>query len=116
MLACLTILTFALPGSKHGAAVLLPVIFLFLLSTFMIQLVTAVISESVGWTICMMVACNVGLNVFLMKLYGNPEVTAIAKSDSIAWPAIVLQILTVECLVIVASLALTVLFQPASAT
>ncbi len=73
MLACLTILTFALPGSKHGAAVLLPVIFLFLLSTFMIQLVTAVISESVGWTICMMVACNVGLNVFLMKLYGNPR-------------------------------------------
>jgi hypothetical protein len=39
------------------------------MASFMLQLAAAVISESVGMTICVMVAGNVLLNVFLMKLF-----------------------------------------------
>lgn len=111
MLACLTVLTFLVPDAKHGSAVLLPVIFLFLLSTFMIQLVTAVASDSVGWTISVMVACNVAMNVFLMQLFKNAEITAATKADAITWPPILLQIITLECLVILTSLGLTFFLQ-----
>ncbi len=72
MLASTVILAFIVPGAKQGGVVILPAIFLFMLSGFMVQLVTAVISESVGWTICVMVGCNVGLNVFIMKLFAIP--------------------------------------------
>jgi hypothetical protein len=111
MFACCIIGTFALPWAKHGSVVVLPAIFLFLLAGFMIQLVTAVISESVGWTICVMVTCNVLLNVFLMKLFAIPEVDAAKQSDVLIWPPIVLQLLVVECLVIAGSLAAALFFQ-----
>jgi hypothetical protein len=77
----------------------------------MLQLVTAVVSESVGSTICVMVACNLGLNVFLMKLFENPEITAVTKSDVLTWPNVVLQIVAVELLIIVVALAMAFLFQ-----
>ncbi len=93
------ILTFVLPSSKHGSVAVLPAIFLFLLCAFLIQLVTAVVSESVGWTISVMVGCNVALNVFMMQLYASPEISAVAKSDSVSWPPVLVQLLTVELLI-----------------
>lgn len=111
MLACLSIFAFVLPWSKQGSVVVLPAIFLFLLAAFTLQLVTAVISESVGWTICVMVGCNVGLNVFIMKLFSIAEVSEVTKSDVLAWPAIVLQIILVESLFIGAALALAFVAQ-----
>ncbi len=59
----------------------------------------------------MMVGCNVGMNVFLMKLFANADITAVMKSDTVSWPTAILQILGVECLVIVVALALAVVFQ-----
>ena len=56
MFTCLIIATFVI--GKQGNVVVLPVIFFYLLSAFMLQLVAAVVSESVGWTICVMVGCN----------------------------------------------------------
>ena len=109
MLACLTIATFVM--GKQGNVVVLPAIFFYLLGAFMLQLVTAVVSESVGFTICVMVACNICLNVFLMKLFENPEITAVTKSDVLTWPNIVLQIVAVELLIIVVALAMAFLFQ-----
>jgi ABC-2 type transport system permease protein len=111
MFAFSVIATFVLPYAKSGAVVVLPAIFLFLLSSFMVQLVTAVLSESVGWTICVMVGCNVSLNVFLMKLMSIPEVVAITKSDILTWPNVVQQILAVEVLVIAMALAVAFKFQ-----
>jgi hypothetical protein len=111
MFACTTMLAFVLPWSKHGSVVVLPAIFLYLLSAFTLQLVTAVIFESVGWTICVMVACNVGLNVFLMKLFSDSEIAEVTKGDIVTWPAIVLQILAVELALIVASLVIAFLVQ-----
>jgi hypothetical protein len=105
------IATFVVPGAKHGSVVVLPAIFLFLLCGFMIQLVTAVVSESVGWTICVMVGCNVLLNVFLMKFFENPAIVAARKSESVTWDPVVLQLLGVECLVIIAALVAAVFFQ-----
>lgn len=111
MLAFCVIATFVVPGAKHGSVVVLPAIFLFLLCGFMIQLVTAVVSESVGWTICVMVGCNVLLNVFLMKFFENPAIVAARNSESVIWDPVVLQLLGVECLVIVAALVAAVFFQ-----
>jgi hypothetical protein len=111
MLAFCTIGTFVLPWAKHGGIVVLLVIFLFLLCSFLIQLVTAVVTEAVGWTICVMVAGNVLLNVFMMKLFTVPEVAAARQSDVVVWPSVILQILVVESLVIVATLAVAILLQ-----
>ena len=109
MFACLTMATFVL--DKRGSVVVLPAIFLDLLGAFMLQLVTAVVSESVGFTICVMVGCNVGLNVLMMKLFANPEIVAVTKSDVLTWPIIVVQIVAVELVIIAVSLGLAFLFQ-----
>ncbi len=109
MFAILVIATFVL--GKPGNVAVLPAIFLFLLGSFTLQLVTAVISESVGWTICVMVGGNVCLNVFMMQLYANEEVAAVVKSDVLSWPTIVLQIVAVELVTIVIAIALAFMFQ-----
>lgn len=109
MFACLTIATYVL--GKQGNVVVFPAIFFFLLGGFTLQLVTAVISESVGATICVMVGCNVFFNVFLMKLFAIPEVEAATKSDVLTWPNVILQIVVVELAIIAAALLLSFLFQ-----
>ena len=109
MFTCLTIATFVM--GKQGNVVVLPAIFFFLLSAFMLQLVTAVVSESVGWTICIMVGCNVCMNVFLMQLFANAEVAEVVKSDILSWPTIVVQIIGVELLIIALAVAAAFLFQ-----
>ncbi len=111
MLACTVICTSLLPWAKQGSMVTLPAIFLFLFSSFMLQLVTAVITESVGWTICVMVGGNVGLNIFLMKLFAIPEIAEISKGDILRWPPVIHQIHGVELLVIAIALGLTVMVQ-----
>ena len=109
MFACLTIANFVV--GKQGTMVVLPAIFLFLLCAFTLQLVTAAVSESVGFTICVMVGCNVSFNVFLMKLFAIPEVVAVTKSNVLIWPNIILQIAAVELLIITVALAMAFLFQ-----
>lgn len=109
MFSFLIIATFV--AGKQGTVVTLPAIFLFLFSAFTLQLVTAVISESVGFTISVMVGCNVLLNVFMMKLFANPEVSAVTKSDVLTWPTFVIQTVAIELLIIVLALALAFVFQ-----
>ncbi len=109
MFACLTIATFVL--GKQGNVAVLTAIFFFLLSAFMLQLVTAVVSDSVGWTICVMVGCNVCLNVFLMKLFAIEEIVAVSKSDVLTWPSILLQVIGWELLFILLALVAAFLFQ-----
>lgn len=111
MFAGSVIATFAFPWGKEGSIVVLPVIFLFLLSGFTVQLATAVISESVGWTISVMVAGNVLLNVFLTTLYRMPDVAAVTKGSVVTWPPVVLQIVAVESLVIAVALGVAFIFQ-----
>jgi ABC-2 type transport system permease protein len=109
MFACLVIATFV--AGKQGNVVVLPAIFFFLLCGFLLQLVTAVISESVGWTICVMVGCNVLLNVFFLKLFADEEVVEAVKSDVLIWPTLVLQIIGFELMFIVVALAVAIVFQ-----
>jgi hypothetical protein len=109
MFGCMVVATFV--AGKHGNIIVLPAIFFFLLCGFTLQLVTAVVSESVGWTISVMVACNVCLNVFLMKLFNHPQVSEIVKGDMISWPNFVVQILLVEGMIVASALILAFLFQ-----
>ncbi len=103
--------SFMLPYAKPGVVVILPAIFCFMLYGFMVQLVIAVLTESVGWTIVVMVAGNVGLNLFLMNFNSDPSIVAATKSETVTWPPLVLQVLAIEWLVIIASLVLAFYFQ-----
>ena len=111
MFACSIVLTAALPWGHVGAIPMLVVVFLELLAAYTVQLVTAVISESVGWTVCVMVACNVFLNVFLMKLLQAPEVQEMSKSDVLTFSPLITQIMCIELGLIVAALAMALAFQ-----
>jgi hypothetical protein len=109
MFVILTIAAYVM--GQQGNVAILPTIFLFLLGSFTLQLVAAVISNSVGWTIGVTVACNICLNVFIVKLFADPEVSALSKSNVLSWPNSVLQIIAVELLIIGLALVLAFLFQ-----
>jgi hypothetical protein len=108
MLACISVFSFLLPGAKPGAVAVTVLLFGFLLASFTLQLVTAVVTESIGWTICVVVAGNVLLNVFLKHIFSFPEIAQVAKSELLTWPPIVLQLLAAECGVVFVALALAV--------
>jgi ABC-2 type transport system permease protein len=111
MLACSIVLTSVLPWGKAGAIPVLVVVFLELFAAFTLQLVTAVITESVGWTVCVMVACNVFLNLFLMSLFQASQVSEMMKSNVPTLGPLIMQIMGIEVAVIVAALAVTVALQ-----
>lgn len=111
MFAGSVVLTSVLPWGKPGAVPVLVVIFLELLAAFTLQLVAAVVSESVGWTVCVMVACNVFLNLFLMSLFQTPEVAEMMKSDVPALTPLLGQIMGVELAIIAVSLTVAVALQ-----
>jgi hypothetical protein len=111
MLACSVVLTAVLPWGKAGAIPVLVIVFLELLAAYTVQLVTAIISESVGWTVCVMVACNVFLNLFLMKLFQTPEIDAFMKSDVLTFSPLLVQIINIELGIIVVALAAALALQ-----
>ena len=109
MFFSLLIVTYTM--GKQGNVTVLPAIFLFLLSGFTLQLVTAVISESVGWTICVMVGCNVLLNVFMMQLFGNEDVKTMVENNVLSWPSFIVQVISIELVTILSALVIAFLFQ-----
>jgi hypothetical protein len=111
MLASLTIITFVAPEAKPGILPFLVLLFLFMLGGFCLQLFTAVVTESVGWTIVVLVLGNVTLNLFLKMLYEHPVISKLNKSEVLSWPPVVLQIIAIEAIVILAALVLTFVFQ-----
>ncbi|RPI90457.1 MAG: hypothetical protein EHM42_01355 [Planctomycetaceae bacterium] len=111
MLACSLVLTAVLPWAKAGAIPVLLVIFLELLAAYALQLVTAVVSQSTGWTIGVMVACNVFLNLFLMTLFQNPEVSESMKGTVPAFSPLIVRIIAIEVAFIVVALGLALAMQ-----
>lgn len=111
MLACSIVLTAVLPWGKAGAIPILVIVFLELLAAYTLQLVTAVISESIGWTIGVMVACNVFLNLFLMVLFQNSEVSESMKSTVPTLSPLMLKIIAIEVVIIVTALAAAFVMQ-----
>jgi hypothetical protein len=99
-----------LPWSKDGILGPTLLIFFELFASFALQLITAIVSESVGWTIAVMIAGNVFLNLFLVKLFSIPEISEVIKTDVFRWTPLMSQVLSVEIAVIVLSvvIALTV--------
>lgn len=111
MLACLAVLVFAMPEAKPGNFPFVLMMFLFMLAGFSLQLVTAVVTESVGWTISVVVLGNVLLNLFLKSVSDHPVIASMSKSETVSWPPIVLQIMTVEACVIAGSIAIALAIQ-----
>ena len=111
MLASLTVLTFVVPEAKPGVLAFLVLTFLFMLAGFCLQLVTAVITESAGWTIVVVVLGNVLLNLFLKTIRENPVIASLSNSELVSWPPTVLQIMAIEISVILVALGMALLFQ-----
>ena len=111
MLASLTVLTFVVPEAKPGVLPFLVLLFLFMLAGFCVQLVTAVVTQSVGWTIVVVVLGNVLLNLFLKTLWEHPVISKLGKSEVLSWPPAVLQIMAIEAIVILFALGLAFLLQ-----
>jgi hypothetical protein len=111
MLASLTVLIVVTPEAKPGFVAFLALVFLFMLVGFCLQLVTAVVTESVGWTIVVVVLGNVLLNLFLKTLHENPVISELNKSEVLSWPPIVLQIMAIEVVVILVAVGFAFLFQ-----
>ena len=111
MLALFTVLSLIVPGAKPGAVAVVPTIFCYMLAAFTTQVVTAVITESLGWTIGIVVAGNVLLNVFLKTIFENEIISAAAKSDVLTWPPIVLQILAIEIAIVIVAVCVALVFQ-----
>ncbi len=111
MLASLTVLNFVVPEAKTGIVAFLVMIFLFMLAGFCLQLVTAVVTESVGWTIVVVVMGNVLLNLFIKSLHDHPVIAELNRSETLSWPPIVLQIMTIEVIVMSVALGLAFLLQ-----
>ena len=64
-----------------------------------------------GWTVSVMVACNVFLNLFLMKLFQTPEIDSLMKSDVLTFSPLVIEIMYIELGLIVAALAMALAVQ-----
>jgi ABC-2 type transport system permease protein len=111
MLGCMTIFSLVMPGAKPGIVAVFPVLFLFMLATFTVQLVTAVVTESVGWTICVLVLCNVLFNLFAKTVFEHPVISVISKAETVTWPPIVWNYMIVEIAVIVVAIAIALVFQ-----
>jgi ABC-2 type transport system permease protein len=111
MLACLTVLVFVVPEAKPGILPFLVLMFLFMLAGFSLQLVTAVVTESTGWTIFVVVLGNVLLNLFLKTLNEHPVIASLAKSETLSWPPMVVQIMMIEVGVILVALGVALAFQ-----
>jgi ABC-2 type transport system permease protein len=107
----LMVLTLILPSAKDGSIPATLAVFLLLLASFVIQMATAVITESIGATIAVLVAGNVFLNLFMMKFFQAPEIAEAVKGDSIVWGGLVLQVIAVELAVIVTAIVATFYFQ-----
>ena len=111
ILASLTVLSYVMPEAKPGVLALLVLLFLFMLAGFCLQLVTAVVTESVGWTIVVVVLGNVLFNLFAKSINENPVISNLAKSEVLSWPPVVLQIMAIEAIVILVALGLAFMLQ-----
>ncbi|MDA1230251.1 MAG: hypothetical protein O2856_05715 [Planctomycetota bacterium] len=111
MLASLTVANFVVPEAKPGVLAFLVLLILFMLTGFCLQLVTAVVAKSVGWTIVVLVLGNVLLNLFIKTLHEHPVISELNKSEVLSWPPIVLQIMAIEVIVILVSMGIAFLFQ-----
>jgi hypothetical protein len=111
MFGSLTVLTFVTPGAKQGIMVFLVPTFLFMLAGFCLQLITAVLTESIGWTIVVVVLGNISLNLLLKMLREHPVVSEVMNSEQLSWPTVSLQVIAVEVLVVVVALVLAFVLQ-----
>lgn len=100
-----------LPWSKDGILGPTVLIFFELFASFAVQLITAIVSESIGWTIAIMVAGNVFLNLFLIKLFSSPEISEVMKTDIFRWTPLMSQVLSAEIAVIVLSVVIALAIQ-----
>lgn len=111
MLVGFVFLIALLPWAKDGVLGPTVIIFFELFAAFALQLITAIISESIGWTIAVMVAGNVFLNLFLIKFFSNPEIAQAMKTDVYMWTPVMTQVLSVEIVVIVLSVVVALAIQ-----
>ena len=75
--------------------------------SYALVLSAALISESIGWTIGVMVACNLGLQAFLYTVSRLPSIAATIKGQDMVWTPAALSVLAAELLTIAVLVGLT---------
>jgi ABC-type Na+ efflux pump permease subunit len=82
-----------------------------LLVAYCLILAVALISESLAWTIVVMVLCNLFFNFFLFSLARIPEISEAIKSEAVVWSPLIWRFLIAEIAIIGRLLAAIVFFQ-----
>jgi len=81
------------------------------MAAFFLLVAVSLVSESEGWSILVMSACNVSYSFAWYLLIRQPQVRADATSGTAVWSALIVSIVAVELGVIVLSLVLTFYLQ-----
>ena len=98
-------------GVPHGLIVLSTIMLLYMLTTFSVVLAVAIATESMGWTIGVVVVGNILLNNLMYELSHIPSIEGTYASNQIVWSSAAVEVVLVECSVILVAIALTFVFQ-----
>jgi hypothetical protein len=98
-------------GVQHVLIVLSTITLLYLLTSYTVILAVAMITESMGWTIGVVVVGNILLNFLMSGLAHIPSIQSTYASAQIVWSSPAVDIVLAECSVILAAIALTFVVQ-----
>jgi ABC-2 type transport system permease protein len=98
-------------GIPHGLIAFVAVLLGELFVSYILILATALVTESQGWTIGVMVTLNLAFQGFLYFVSHLPSLAAVMKGDAVVWPPAALALLAAELAVILLALGLTFFFQ-----
>lgn len=99
-------------GAGSGAMIPLATIALtYILAAYILVLTVAIVTESLGWTLCAMGATNLLLQFFLYWVSHMPSIATGMKGRGAVWDATALTLLGAELAAIVVLLGLAFTFQ-----
>lgn len=78
-----------------------------LLLSYVLVLGTAIVSESQGWTIALIVLCNLALHGFLYGVARLPGIAETLKGPTVSWSGMATLVLAVQLALCAAALSLT---------
>lgn len=107
-----TAFIFGLPGARSGAMVPLALLVLgYILAAYTLVLSAAIITESLGWTICAMAVTNLFLQFFLYWVSSLPAIARGMTGHGAVWARATIALLLAEAAVCVLAIGIAFLFQ-----
>ncbi|MBI2213857.1 MAG: ABC-2 transporter permease [Acidobacteria bacterium] len=99
-------------GARSGAVTpFATIVMTYILASYILVLTTAVITESQGWTLCVMGVTNLFLQFFLYWVSHIPSIERGMKGHGAVWDAMAISLLATELALSVLLIGLAFLFQ-----